>query len=618
MLNQNESSSDLSTGNIDENPNIRVKPSIQASVLNNFKLPERKKSQNFSQRDSSLKGRPLPRKNSSASKFIRNKNLIQNKNEGSKRISEEKTRKLFNFREKQEGKNNRKANDDEKFRTGPRLITEKRGIQSFLKQLQTNCKDLKSRVLPGPVIRKKDSFDNADNQALINKRSSKSPQAIKESPKKGSPSKSPNFSFQPLKQSSSSSRNLLKNSSSSKSPSSTRLKTFSSPKSEQLLIKKFENEFLKLVNDIDFDSSGLLNYSKFCQVLQKMNFISSTIEKTDEERELLLKAWKMLGGSESGKISKKNLCNFLLAVSNIVKKTRASSNDTAISGMKNGTLFINVDDVKRIHRDFQLLHQNRQSPRVRPESTVKTPQKMMVRPGASEKKDLGNHLEVPEFNLESDLMSNEKIFKTSPGKMVFSPEQKNLTENEVSLNCLEKNHNSRIFQQDEGFNTHFRPTLSIPKVAHQKSTSLRSISCSPENFLQRVKFTFHSNSPTLMKNAGNNSVYTSESEGTENSSINPLVTPPSYASKAIRFHEPPVEVLQDKSAKRYKCQSPDSYEESEESILVTVVLPNEQEQFIRIHREDDLNGVIKDFGRRNNLEIDQLITLKQEIMQKLK
>ena len=42
-----------------------------------------------------------------------------------------------------------------------------------------------------------------------------------------------------------------------------------------------------------------------------MNFIYSNIEKTDEERELLLKAWRLLGGIENSKISKKNLSNFL-------------------------------------------------------------------------------------------------------------------------------------------------------------------------------------------------------------------------------------------------------------------------------------------------------------------
>ena len=608
MLNQKDSSSDLSTGNIDENPNIQVKPSIQASSLNKPKQPERKNSQNFLQKSQMSTLKLNPRKNSSASKLIKTKNLFPIKNDSTKRIIEEKTRKIYNFREKHENSSLRKAVDEEKFMPSQKQANDKRGIQSFLKQLQKNCKNIKNRVLSGPKIMKKESFDNADSQTYINKRTSRSPVASKESPKKFSPVKTPNFAFQPLKISSNSRERLIKQPASSRSPDSNARKNFSSPRSEQVLIKKFESEFLKIVNDLDFDSSGMLNYCKFCQVLQKMNFISSNTEKTDGERELLLKAWRLLGGIENSKIGKMNLCNFLLAVSNIVKKTRSSSNDTALSGMKNGTLFINLEDVKRIHRDFNRLHLNRKSLKVKPEPTTLSPQKVMTRP---------NLINVKELESKPALASEEKRMKSDANDI--------LLDGSSVIFQTSPNRNDFLKQDSDGqfpsVRTVFKPALSIPKVAQQKSTSLRSISCSPENFLQRVKFTLHSNSPISYKKSGNNSVYTSESDGTENSSINPLVTPPSYATKVIHFNDIGYnELIQltDKSSKRYKCQSPDSYEESEESILVTVVLPDEQEQFIRIHREDDLNSVIKDFGRKHNLEIDQLITLKQEIMQKLK
>ena len=615
MLNQSGSNSDLSTGNIDENPNIQLKPSIQALSLYKPKQPERKNSQNSLQKGQNSNLKLISRKNSSASKLTKTKSIFSIKNETKKRINEEKTRKLYNFKEKQENNSLKKAVDDEKFIPSQKQPNEKRGIQSFLKQLQLNCKNIKNKVQSGPKLTKKESFDNTNNQNFINKRTSRSPVALKVSPKKVSPFKTPNFAFQPLKLSNSRER-LIRKPLSSKSPDLNTQKIFSSPRSEQVLIKKFESEFIKVTNDLDFDNSGLLNYSKFCQVLLKMNFIYSNIEKTDEERELLLKAWRLLGGIENSKISKKNLSNFLMAVLNIVKKTRASSNDTAISGMKNGTLFINLEDVKRIHREFNGLYVNRQYFKERNVTTGLNPVKGEVDSDLVNSEKNEEELK-DEVELKLGFEAEQKKSKTDgPDLLVES-------KSEIYKTTPSKNELFKLDSDDHLFSGKmvFIPTLSIPKVAQQKSTSLRSVSCSPENFLQRVKFTFHSNSPISNKKSGNNSVYTSESEGTDNSSINPLVTPPSYASKTIQFNDigyNKLVQLTDRSSKRYKCQSPDSYEESEESVLVTVVLPNEKEQFIRINKDEDLNSVIKDFGRKHNLELDQLITLKQEIMQKLK
>ena len=609
MLNQNDCSSDLSTGSIDENTQIRVKPSIQATIMNTHKETERKRSQDPCPKDPKTQLKYMPRKNQSTGKIVKTKTLFENKNDQSRKVLEEKTRKVYNFRDKK-GKNSfSRQQDEEKFQASTKLLNEKRSIQSFMKQLQYNCNEIKEKVKPEAVLKKKISFDNRDLKKFINKRLSKSPVCKKSSPVKQTPTKTPNFSFQPLKPASATTDRILKRPVATKSPQSSDSRAFASPKSEQILIKKFESEFIKIVNDLDFDSSGLLNYSKFCQVLQKMSFISSNMEKTDEERELLLRAWKILGGNDSTKISKKNLCSFLMAVSNLLKKIRASSNDTAISGMKNGTLFLSVDDVKRIHKDFQPLYQNRKSPKARIEtSTSRTPLKLtnlIVFEEKKEKpKEKNKKEEAPSPGLEvPDLLTQPKaqIFQTTPSK------------------------DFQTDDFDQSVKINFKPTLSIPKVAPHKSTSLRSINCSPENFLQRVRFTYHSNSPDPQKKSVNCSIHTSESEYTENSCINPLVTPPSYASKekVLKFCETVqtdrvIKEGIEKGAKRYKCQSPESYEESEESILVTVVLPDEQEEFIRIHKEDDLNSVIKDFGRRHKLEVDQLITLKQEILQKLK
>ena len=628
MLNQSESNSDLSTGNIDENPNIQLKPSIQALSLHKHKQPERKNSQNSLQKGQNSNLKLNSRKNSSASKLVKTRSIFSIKNDNKKRPNEEKPKKVFNLKEKQENLSLKKAVDEEKFVPSQKQPTGKRGIQSFLKQLQINSKSIKNKVLSNPRIGKKEPPESTINQNFINKRTSRSPAASKGSPQKVSPFKTPNFAFQPLKLSSTSRERLIKKPLSSRSPDLHSQKISSSPSSEQVLIKKFEAEYTKVANDLDFDNSGLLNYSKFCQVLLKMNFICSNIEKTDEERELLLRAWGLLGGLEHSKVSKRNLCSFLLAVLNVVKKTRASSNDTALSGMKNGTLFINSEDVKRIHRDFNGLYVSRQGFRDRSDPAAGPLAKGGDCASLLGREDGQAEVKIdaeskPELGLKPGFQVEQKKGKPDGPGGPDGPDLLVDCKSEIYRTTAIINDCFGLDSDDHFYSNKmvFKPTLSIPKVAQQKSTSLRSISCSPENFLQRVKFSFHGNSPVSNKKSGNNSVCTSESEGTDNSSINPLVTPPSYASKALHFNDAgytKLIQLTDRSSKRYKCQSPDSYEESEESVLVTVVLPNEQEQFIRINKEEDLNFVIKDFGRKHNLEINQLITLKQEIMQKLK
>ena len=70
-------------------------------------------------------------------------------------------------------------------------------------------------------------------------------------------------------------------------------------KSTTILKKKFQKEFNDNFAILDIDKTGFINYSRFSILLQSMGFIEHPLRKTPEERELILKAWRLIGGCES-------------------------------------------------------------------------------------------------------------------------------------------------------------------------------------------------------------------------------------------------------------------------------------------------------------------------------
>ncbi|OMJ83626.1 hypothetical protein SteCoe_15415 [Stentor coeruleus] len=545
----------------------------------------------------------------------------------------------FNLDTKGTEKRTYKKKSIEKFKS-QRKSLETEGSESRINRKHLSA----SNKNPSPRNQKKNIKEKSKIQVYENR---KTPGFYS---RRDSSDQGPSFFFQPKVNSSFLSKDPIKRFKVNNTTPTYDTKRCLSPKSEQVLIKKFESEFNRISKDLDFDSSGMLNYSKFCQILGKMNFIHQNMIKPNE-RELILKAWKILGGNDSNKVHKKNLSMFLLAVMNLVKKTRASSNDAIFAGTKKNQILLSAESVKKIHKDFYDLFQNRRNlskiTLVREKSSGSS--KFVTRrasentcedfvsenyrknyavkvsmPDTAEVIVDGTEEKIPEPR--DTIEGTTEVFRTMPSTHLLDTE----------IDELAVNRSLYSFS---------RPKLSIPKIAKHKSISLRSNSCSSETTLLKIQFTYHSCSPVpITKKSKSSSVITSESEGDDLSLINPLVTPPSQLYKdtqvmnfvnssisspsklrkksSLNEKNPSVNefIVKNscKTSKRYKCQSPESCEDMDESFLITVVLPDSTEQYLRLHKNHDINTVLKSFGNKYNLKEEQLTKLKTEILVKLK
>ena len=79
-------------------------------------------------------------------------------------------------------------------------------------------------------------------------------------------------------------------------------------------LKVFFNEFFSASDSADMACSGFLNYSQFCKLLSSLRFIQDSFYKSKEETELVLKAWKCLGGLDDGKVKVEELYLFLVGI----------------------------------------------------------------------------------------------------------------------------------------------------------------------------------------------------------------------------------------------------------------------------------------------------------------
>jgi hypothetical protein len=79
-------------------------------------------------------------------------------------------------------------------------------------------------------------------------------------------------------------------------------------------LKMFYSEFFEVFDSVDMSCTGFLNYSLFCKLLSRLHFIQDSFNKSKEETELVLKAWKCLGGLEDGKVKVEEVYLFLLGI----------------------------------------------------------------------------------------------------------------------------------------------------------------------------------------------------------------------------------------------------------------------------------------------------------------
>lgn len=151
-------------------------------------------------------------------------------------------------------------------------------------------------------------------------------------------------------------------------PPKTQKEKFANAKSIEVLAEKLEKEFNSTFEALDPDCRGRLNYSVTVNFLQQLYFINNNPEnpRNDDEKSLVVKMWRLLGGDESGTVSKENLKTFVLAVmdcyiSNEAGDNEASNLTTSIGKLVDGEFVLLKNEVNRLHRAFYMFYENRSS-----------------------------------------------------------------------------------------------------------------------------------------------------------------------------------------------------------------------------------------------------------------
>jgi hypothetical protein len=278
-------------------------------------------------------------------------------------------------------------------------------------------------------------------------------------------------------------------------------------------LKDFTDDFVTVCSALDYESQGFLNYSKFCNLLKSLKFISDPFYKSDEERELILKAWKKLKGSQENKIKIEDLYVFLLATLKIRTKINYKT------PLKNTHSLFNLskEQIMKIHADFQLFYDNRYQKNN--EILIK------IQDSDGTDKIMKNH-----SSLTPEIKTEPNIFPS------------HITEIKEASNPNSSNTES----SPEVF-------LSIPESNYVRKTSQVNINSTPKNLAPRV----HVNLKKLIEsNSGsskNLSFNTSESDlGTHNdNSPTKFLIPNIISVKKIHSQKPKRKTLEKKESNHF-------------------------------------------------------------------
>lgn len=135
-------------------------------------------------------------------------------------------------------------------------------------------------------------------------------------------------------------------------------------KGDKNLIKDFISEFTSVISEVDLANTNYLNYSQFCKVLNLLKFIENSFNKSEEETELVLKAWRILGGFEEGKIKVEDLSYFLLSILDVHFKIDQPITNSPQVKQKKTFWSLPKRDQDRLPHDFRLLVLNRTTPKI--------------------------------------------------------------------------------------------------------------------------------------------------------------------------------------------------------------------------------------------------------------
>ena len=127
---------------------------------------------------------------------------------------------------------------------------------------------------------------------------------------------------------------------------------FITENSEKYLIDKLKREFEEGFYEVDIDSANEINYTRTIELFRIMGMVRNDA-KREEERLLLLEAWKILSEEEKEYCSKDSILAFVLAVMGFYEES--------LSNWDIKSTVLNPKEVAKIHKKFELFYSNRAS-----------------------------------------------------------------------------------------------------------------------------------------------------------------------------------------------------------------------------------------------------------------
>ena len=137
----------------------------------------------------------------------------------------------------------------------------------------------------------------------------------------------------------------------SSAPKPVEPKKFINTNSEKFLIEKLKRDFEEGFYVVDMDNTNEINYTRMIELFRIMHMIKDNGKK-EEERLLLLSAWKSLTEEEERVYcSKDSVCVFVLAIMGFYEDW--------MNNPETKRLTFSLQDVKRVHKKFDLFYNNR-------------------------------------------------------------------------------------------------------------------------------------------------------------------------------------------------------------------------------------------------------------------
>lgn len=203
---------------------------------------------------------------------------------------------------------------------------------------------------------------------------------------------------------------------------------------QQSSVDSFIKDFSIVAKKVDLTQSGRLNYSKFCQVLNQLGFISDPICKSEEETQLVLRCWKILGGFVEHKVLFEDFFLFLLVVVGLPLKIKQFPN----TKQKKMLWVLTQKELSDIPEEFQLFNTNRNQPVTSNDESQSSSQEISEYKSEEEIQILDRSIKISNDNSEKGYLSAGEIEQKCKNSPFLHLPNKSDHLNTLGVICLSK------------------------------------------------------------------------------------------------------------------------------------------------------------------------------------